>query len=85
MAQLKAMANIFGTIRVTIKEILSKGIGMDMVFGNQPIKNNNIRGIICSIENMVMEFTIGEMVLSIKASTQKMLGLDKANYMKMDS
>jgi hypothetical protein len=53
------------------KEILSKAIETAMEFGNLKAVNNNIKDIICSIENMAMEYMIGEITQFIKDSTWK--------------
>mgnify|MGYP001296076283 CR=1 FL=1 len=53
------------------KEILSKAIETAMEFGNLKAVNNNIKDIIYSIENMAMEYMIGEITQFIKDSTWK--------------
>lgn len=53
------------------KEISSKAIETAMEFGNLKVVNNNIKDIICLIENMVMEYMIGEITQYIKDSTWK--------------
>lgn len=67
------------------KEILSKVIEMDMEFGNLKVVNSNIKDIICLIENMVMEYMIGEITQFIKDSTWKISGQVRESCTLMDS
>lgn len=63
---LRVLELITGKIYHIIEEILNKASEMVMVFGQLLKKNNTIKGTICSIENMVMAFMIGEMDIFIK-------------------
>ena len=67
----KGLDNINGQMGLISKEILSKAIETAMEFGNLKAVNNNIKDIICSIENMAMEYMIGEITQFIKDSTWK--------------
>ncbi len=67
------------------KEILSKAIEMDMEFGNLKVVNSNIKDIICLIENMVMEYMIGEITQFIKDSTWKISDQVRESCTLMDS
>lgn len=63
----KDTVNMFGKITPAIKEISSKGIEMDTVFGiaSQAL-NKTIRGIICLTKNMDMEYMTGATAIYIK-------------------
>jgi hypothetical protein len=67
------------------KEILSKAIEMGMEFGNLKVVNSNIKDIICLIENMVMEYMIGEITQFIKDSTWKISDQVRESCTLMDS
>lgn len=43
---LKDLVNIIGSMDLVIEEILNKDIEMDMEYGSQKIKSNNIKDII---------------------------------------
>lgn len=58
----KVMGNIPGRINQNTKEILSKAIEMDMVYGCAQQRSSDIKAIIYSIENMDMGYLTGNKI-----------------------
>jgi hypothetical protein len=81
MVFLRVLENTLGRITLILREILNKGIEMDMEFGKMlKILNNNTKAIICLTKNMDLEFTTGEMGIYIKEISSKICVLDRVRW-----